>query len=303
VYATCWGETGLEVVFVEGNAELTPARLIGAFDPSQVLSEGYRPDTFLDGPLLTAMRGGGLLYLEELNRVPEETLNVLITVLTEGEIAVPRLGTVHAGKRFRLIAAMNPFDAVGTARVSQAIAETMYCISLRGILGGTLQQQPTAQPAEDQVQHPQHDHSLLAIPRIIAGDAAKPSFGTRQGLRHVLFVDDQAQVDGVELEPVAVVEPVQDQAVGELVEHSGHAADGRATVAQVHVVNVQVANGFAACGAHGSEDLISRSEWLSSYHRCRRRSWIYYAFAPPICFPAGVSTLVLVSSKYMARQS
>ena len=38
------------------------------------------------------MRGGGLLYLEELNRVPEETLNVLITVLTEGEIAVPRLG-------------------------------------------------------------------------------------------------------------------------------------------------------------------------------------------------------------------
>ncbi|WP_064745310.1 AAA family ATPase [Pseudonocardia acaciae] len=123
-------ETGQEVVFVEGNAELTPARLIGAFDPSQVLSEGYRPDTFLDGPLLTAMRGGGLLYLEELNRVPEETLNVLITVLTEGEIAVPRLGTVHAGPRFRLIAAMNPFDAVGTARVSQAIADRMCRVVL-----------------------------------------------------------------------------------------------------------------------------------------------------------------------------
>lgn len=118
-------QTGQDVVFVEGNAELTPARLVGAFDPSQVLSEGYKPDTFLDGPLLTAMRGGGLLYLEELNRVPEETLNVLITVLTEGEIAVPRLGTVRAGRNFRLIAAMNPFDAVGTARVSQAIADRM----------------------------------------------------------------------------------------------------------------------------------------------------------------------------------
>jgi len=35
--------------------------------------------------------------VEELNRIPEETLNVLITVLTEGEIAVPRLGTVAAG--------------------------------------------------------------------------------------------------------------------------------------------------------------------------------------------------------------
>ncbi|MFD1516749.1 AAA family ATPase, partial [Pseudonocardia yunnanensis] len=119
-----------QVVFVEGNAELTPARLIGAYDPSQVLAEGYLPASFVDGPLLTAMRGGALLYLEELNRVPEETLNVLITVLTEGEIAVPRLGTVRAGPRFRLIAAMNPFDAVGTARVSQAIADRMCRVVL-----------------------------------------------------------------------------------------------------------------------------------------------------------------------------
>jgi len=97
-------------VFVEGNAELTPARLIGAFDPSQVLSEGYRPDTFLDGPLLTAMRGGGLLYLEELNRVPEETLNVLITVLTEGEDRGAEAGArCTPASGFRLIAAMNPF--------------------------------------------------------------------------------------------------------------------------------------------------------------------------------------------------
>lgn len=123
-------DTGQHVVFVEGNAELTPARLIGQFDPAQVLSEGYRADAFLDGPLITAMRTGGLLYLEELNRVPEETLNVLITVLTEGEIAVPRLGTVAAGKEFRLIAAMNPFDAVGTARVSQAIADRMCRVVL-----------------------------------------------------------------------------------------------------------------------------------------------------------------------------
>ncbi len=123
-------DTGQQVVFVEGNAELTPARLVGQFDPSQVLATGYRPDSFVDGPLITAMRTGGLLYMEELNRVPEETLNVLITVLTEGEIAVPRLGTVHAGKAFRLIAAMNPFDAVGTARVSQAIADRMCRVVL-----------------------------------------------------------------------------------------------------------------------------------------------------------------------------
>jgi magnesium chelatase subunit D len=121
---------GQSVIFVEGNAELTPARLIGQHDPSQVLTAGYTPATFTDGPLLEAMRSGALLYLEEFNRVPEETLNVLITLLTEGEIAVPRLGTVRADAQFRLIAAMNPFDAIGTARVSHAIADRICRVVL-----------------------------------------------------------------------------------------------------------------------------------------------------------------------------
>jgi hypothetical protein len=118
------------VVFAEGNAELTPARLIGQYDPAQVLAEGYVPASFTDGPLLRAMRSGALLYLEEFNRVPEETLNVLITVLTEAEIAVPRLGMVRAGEGFRLVAAMNPFDAIGTARVSHAIADRICRVVL-----------------------------------------------------------------------------------------------------------------------------------------------------------------------------
>ena len=119
-----------DMIFVEGNAELTPARLIGQHDPAQVLAAGYTPDSFTDGPLLTALRQGALLYLEEFNRVPEETLNVLITVLAEGEIAVPRLGTVRADPDFRVIAAMNPFDAIGTARVSHAIADRICRIVL-----------------------------------------------------------------------------------------------------------------------------------------------------------------------------
>lgn len=123
-------EAGLGLEFVEGNAELTPARLVGAHDPALVLEGGYRPEAFNDGPLLLAMREGALLYVEELNRVPEETLNVLITALAEGEIHVPRVGRVRADRRFRLIAAMNPFDAVGTARVSQAISDRVCRVAL-----------------------------------------------------------------------------------------------------------------------------------------------------------------------------
>ena len=121
---------GRGVQFAEGNAELTPARLIGSHDPALVLDGGYRPQAWSDGPLAAAMRAGELLYLEELNRIPEETLNALITAMAEGELAVPRLGTITAAEGFVLVAAMNPFDAVGTARVSQAIADRMCRVSV-----------------------------------------------------------------------------------------------------------------------------------------------------------------------------
>jgi magnesium chelatase subunit D len=121
---------GIGLVFVEGNAELTPARLVGQHDPALVLEGGYRPEAFVEGPLLRSMREGRLLYVEELNRVPEETLNVLITALAEGEVHVPRLGMVRAEAGFRLVAAMNPFDAVGTARIGQAIYDRVCRIAI-----------------------------------------------------------------------------------------------------------------------------------------------------------------------------
>jgi MoxR-like ATPase len=123
-------ELGIGFEFVEGNAELTPARVVGHFDPARVLSDGYDPDVFVPGPLASALRDGSLLYIEELNRVPEETLNVLITVMSEREITVPRLGRLEAAPGFRLVAAMNPFDAVGTARISGAVYDRMCRISV-----------------------------------------------------------------------------------------------------------------------------------------------------------------------------
>jgi MoxR-like ATPase len=123
-------ELGIGFAFVEGNAELTPARLVGHFDPARVLSDGYTPDVWIDGPLASALRDGALLYVEEINRIPEETLNVLITVMSEGELHVPRLGRIGAADGFRLVAAMNPFDAVGTARISAAVYDRTCRVSM-----------------------------------------------------------------------------------------------------------------------------------------------------------------------------
>jgi MoxR-like ATPase len=79
---------------------------------------------------LRGERGGGLLYVEEINRIPEETLNLLVTVMSEGDLHVPRLGRVEAAPGFRLVAAMNPFDAVGTARISSAIYDRVCRLTM-----------------------------------------------------------------------------------------------------------------------------------------------------------------------------
>jgi MoxR-like ATPase len=123
-------EWGVPLVFVEGNADLTPAKLIGHHNPARVLREDYSADNFVDGPLLEAMREGGFLYIEEFNRAPEDTLNTLLTAMAEREVAVPRVGRVAALPTFRVIATMNPFDNVGTTRLSTSVHDRLCRLSV-----------------------------------------------------------------------------------------------------------------------------------------------------------------------------
>ena len=115
------GSWGVPFVLVEGNAELTPARLVGHHNPARVLREDYSAENFVPGPLVAAMQAGGFLYIEELNRAPEDTLNVLLAAMAEREVVVPRVGRIAGLSTFRVLASMNPFDNVGTARISDSV--------------------------------------------------------------------------------------------------------------------------------------------------------------------------------------
>jgi MoxR-like ATPase len=121
---------GVPVWTVEGSALLTPARLVGAHDPSRVLQHGYQDADFTPGPLVEAMRAGGLLYIEEFNRVPDDTLNLLLGPLAERRLVVPRLGVIEAAPGFRMVAAMNPHSDAGAGRVSRSIADRLLRVSL-----------------------------------------------------------------------------------------------------------------------------------------------------------------------------
>ena len=123
-------EWDIPLVFVEGNADLTPSKLVGHHNPARVLREDYTPDNFTDGPLLEAMRSGGFLYIEEFNRAPEDTLNTLLTAMADRRIAVPRAGQVEAAPTFRVVASMNPYDNIGTTRLSTSVHDRFCRLSI-----------------------------------------------------------------------------------------------------------------------------------------------------------------------------
>jgi len=123
-------ECGVPFYMVEGSADLTPQKLIGIFNPAHVLKEGYKPEYFEPGPLTKAMLEGGILYIEEFNRMSEDAANALIRAMEERELVIPRLGVIKAKPSFRVIAGMNPYDDVGVSRVSRAIMDRFCRLKL-----------------------------------------------------------------------------------------------------------------------------------------------------------------------------
>ncbi|MEN6321432.1 MAG: MoxR family ATPase [Syntrophaceae bacterium] len=122
--------TGTQFCLVTGNNDLTTSKLIGYFDPAETLSHGYKPEYFFSGPLLESMQEGQYLYIEEFNRLPDETTNVFVTVMSEKRLNVPRLGLIEAHPDFRIIAALNPLDDIGISRISRALKDRFCSIRM-----------------------------------------------------------------------------------------------------------------------------------------------------------------------------
>ncbi len=116
--------------FIEGSIDLTPSKLLGFFNPGKVLKDSYLREYFEMGPLTQAMEEGGVLYLEEFNRMSAESANLLITPMEEGVINIPRYGQVVARKGFTIICSQNPYDDVGTLQVSRAFLDRVVRVRM-----------------------------------------------------------------------------------------------------------------------------------------------------------------------------
>ncbi len=123
-------ELGVPVFRVDGDNRYSEQKLSGWFDPPTVIQKGFVPEAFVPGPLVEAMKSGGILFINELNRLPEGVQNVLLPAIDERMILVPRLGEIRARPGFRVIATQNPKEFVATSHLSEAILDRFELVVL-----------------------------------------------------------------------------------------------------------------------------------------------------------------------------
>ena len=121
---------GRATIRVDGDDRYTESKLTGWFDPPLVLQKGYSEETFFAGPLVEAMRGGAVLFINELNRMPEAVQNVLLPALDERLLIVPRIGVVRAVEGFQVVATQNPVEYIATGHLSEALRDRFEHVGL-----------------------------------------------------------------------------------------------------------------------------------------------------------------------------
>lgn len=115
---------------VDGDERYTEQKLTGWFDPPIVLKIGYVKDAFIPGQLTLAMQNGGVLFINELNRMPESVQNVLLPSMDEFKLEVPKVGRIDAKSGFAIIATQNPREFVATSSLSEALRDRFELVTL-----------------------------------------------------------------------------------------------------------------------------------------------------------------------------
>ena len=178
---------------VDGSEDVLSHTLVGYFDPPVVIAKGYKEEAFIYGPLSQAMVEGGCLFINELNRVPESTQNVLLSALDEQIVIIPKLKTIHAQPGFITMATQNPAAHVGVSALGEALKDRFVWIQINF--------QPEAEEVEivelllDTTQPHSHYVATIAV-QIVDASREHPDLRRGASIRGAIDLAQLAQAYG-----------------------------------------------------------------------------------------------------------
>ena len=108
-------------VRIQGSPEMMPEDLMGDLDPVLAMKLGIQdPRAFTPGKIQKAHRK--ILFIDELNRVPQRTQNTLIQVLEEGSTTIAGFD-LHSEVDTLVVATENPEEYAGAERISETLSD------------------------------------------------------------------------------------------------------------------------------------------------------------------------------------
>ena len=122
--------SGDSTLLVQGTAGTAEDAVRYGWNYARLIADGPSPAALVASPVMTAMRAGKVVRIEELTRMPAEVQDALITVLSEKTLPVPELGfEVQAVPGFTLIATANDRDR-GVNEMSSALKRRFNTVVL-----------------------------------------------------------------------------------------------------------------------------------------------------------------------------
>jgi MoxR-like ATPase len=116
--------SGSSALTIQGTAGANEDHLRYGWNYAMLLDRGPRPEALVPSPVLTGMRTGRLVRIEEITRCLPEVQDALISVLSERRMMIPELegpgGSVFAAPGFNVIATANLRDR-GVSEMSAAL--------------------------------------------------------------------------------------------------------------------------------------------------------------------------------------
>jgi len=108
-------------VRIQGSPEMMPEDLMGDLDPVLAMKLGVQdPRAFTPGKIQRAHRK--ILFIDELNRVPQRTQNTLVQVLEEGITTIAGFDLTTTVDTL-VVATENPEEYAGAERVSETLSD------------------------------------------------------------------------------------------------------------------------------------------------------------------------------------
>jgi Mg-chelatase subunit ChlI len=115
-------------VRIQGSPDLTAEDLLGDIDPSMAFQYGCHDwRAFTPGKLLKGNRG--IVFFDELNRIPEKLQNALLQVLEEHTATIGPYDVDYAAN-FLMLATMNPLEHAGVEELSDVLLDRFDVVTM-----------------------------------------------------------------------------------------------------------------------------------------------------------------------------